>query len=284
VRADELALARYLELLPGLRADPRLALWDQLLRDLGLFEHLSDGEPASALLHRFARETIAPRFAELGWDERAGEPAEQQQLRARLAVALAHYGDAAAIAEGSARFARYASAPASVAPSLVEAVLDIAGRHADAQTYDALLALARRAPTSSERFRAYRALTTASDPALAARTVQLALDPGVPQIIRHEVLASVAGNGHRRLAWDFAREHVDALLADMKLYDSGRFFTQIIEGSALATSADELAAFAREHLGEDALIEVRRAEDEIRTRAALKARLLPQLEAALAAR
>ena len=255
-----------------------------MLRDFTVFEALSEGEPARADFDRFARAILAPRFAELGWDERPGEPVEQQQLRARLAVALAHAGDAAAIAEGRARFRRFAAAPASVAPPMVEGVLDIAGRHADAATYDTLLAIAKRAPTSVERFRAYRALATAEDPALAARTVELAVDPEVPQLMRQELLANVARNGHRRLAWDWARAHVDPLLADMKLYDGGRFFTEIVEGAASAAFADELVAFARERLGEDALVEVRRGEDEIRTRAALKARLLPQLAAVFASR
>ena len=158
MRADPRELARYVELLPGVRGEPRLAIWEQLLRDFTVFEALTEGEPERADFDRFARELLAPRFADLGWDERPGEAAEQRQLRARLAVALAHAGDAAAIAEGRARFQRFVAAPANVAPSMVEAVLDIAGRHADAATYDALLAIAERAPTSVERFRAYRAL------------------------------------------------------------------------------------------------------------------------------
>ena len=141
-----------------------------------------------------------------------------------------------------------------------------------------------RAPSSEERFRAYRAMTTARDPALAARTVQLALDRDVPQIIRHEVLASVARWDHRELAWAYAREHAAALLADMKLYDGGEAFATIVSASASTATADELAAFARERLPVDALIEVRRGEDEIRTRAALKSRLWPELAATVAGR
>ena len=81
-----------------------------------------------------------------------------------------------------------------------------------------------------------------------------------------------------------ARDHAEALLADMKQYEGGRRFAQMVDGAADATTADELEAFAREKLPEGALVEVRRAADEIRTRAALKARLAPQLAAALAAR
>ena len=120
-------------------------------------------------------------------------------------------------------------------------------------------------------------MATARDPALAALTVELALDRDVPQIIRHELLASVARWDHLELAWTYAREHADALLADMKLFDGGRAFAAIVATSASAATADELEAFARARLPADALVDVRRGEDEIRTRAALKARLWPEL-------
>ena len=42
---------------------------------------------------------LAPRFARLGWDERADEPTEGRQLRGRLAATLSRYGDAATIAD-----------------------------------------------------------------------------------------------------------------------------------------------------------------------------------------
>ena len=279
VRADQAPLARWLALVERIDDEPRLALWDQLLDDLERFDRLSVGEPERPAFHRFAVSVVAPRFARLGWEERADEPAEARQLRGRLAATLSRYGDAATIAEGQRRFARWVGEPASLAPSLVNAVIGIAGRHADVATYETLLALARRAPTSEERFRAYRAAATARDPALAARTLPLALDRDVPQIIRHELLASVARSDHLALAWSFARSHADALLADMKLFDGGQAFAGIVATSSSAATADELEAFARARLTDDALVEVRRAEDEIRTRARLKARLWPELAA-----
>ena len=284
VRAGQAPLARWVALVERIDDEPRLAIWDQVLADVERFDRLSVGEPARPALHRFVVGLVAPRFARLGWDERADEPTEARQLRARLAATLSRYGDAATIAEGQRRFARWVAEPTSLAPSLVNTVFEIAGRHADVATYETLLALARRAPTSEERFRAYRAMATARDPALAARTVELVLDRDVPQIVRHELLASVALWDHRELAWAFAREHAGALLADMKLFDGGRAFTAIVAMSASAATADELDAFAQARLPADALVEVRRGEDEIRTRAALKARLWPELAARLADR
>jgi aminopeptidase N len=282
VRADQASLARWLALVDRIEDEPRLALWDQLLSDFERFDRLSVGEPERPAFHRFVVRVVAPRFAHLGWDEQPDESSEARQLRGRLATALSRYGDAATIAEGQRRFARWLAEPASLAPSLVNAVVASAGRHADLATYETLLALARRAPTSEERFRAYRAMATARDPALAERSMQLALDRDVPQIIRHELLASVARSDHLELAWSFARAHADALLADMKLFDGGRAFSAVVAKSASAATADELEAFARARLPDDALIEVRRAEDEIRTRARLKARLWPELAATVA--
>jgi aminopeptidase N len=284
VRADQAPLARWLALVERIDDEPRLAIWDQLLADLERFDQLSVGEAARPALHRFAVGVLAPRFARLGWDERAGEPDEARQLRARLAETLSDYDDAATIAEGKRRFVRWVAEPASLAPSLVNAVVEIAGRHADAAIYETLLDLARRAPSSEERFRAYRAMAKARDPALAARTVQLTLDRDVPQIVRHDLLAAVARSDHSELAWAYARDHADALLADMKRFDGGQAFAKIVSTSASAATADELEAFAQARLPADALVEVRRGEDEIRTRAALKSRLWPELATRIAGR
>src|SRR5678815_5758755 len=141
VRADQAPLARWLALVERIDDEPRLAIWDQLLADAQLVEALEVGEAARPALHRFAVGVLAPRFAKLGWEERAGEPDEARQLRARLAATLSRYGDAATIAEGQRRFARWVAEPASLSPSLVNAVVEIAGRHADVATYETLLTL-----------------------------------------------------------------------------------------------------------------------------------------------
>jgi aminopeptidase N len=282
VQAGRMPLAQYVGLLRGLGTEPRLAVWHQVLRDLVLFDRLGSGEPARQALHRFAVRLIAPRFAQLGWDEKPGESAEDRQLRGELARALAWYGDAAAIAEGRARFWRFVADPSSLPPSLVDGVVDIAGRHADQATYDALKRLAEQALTSEQKFRFYRAAASALHPALAAQSLQLSTASEVPQIIRNEIAADVARSGHLDAAWDHARRTADARLADMTRGDANRYFGDIVETSASASRADELEAFvAARNLAEGALVNARRTGDEIRTRARLKARLWPQLEATL---
>jgi hypothetical protein len=141
--------------------------------------------------------------------------------------------------------------------------------------------LAEQALTSEEKFRYYRAAGAALDPALAAQALRLAQASEVPQIIRNEIVAEVARNGHLDAAWDYARQQADALLTDMTMGAANSYFGEVVETSAAGARADELEAFGKARLPEGALVNARRTGDEIRTRARLKARLLPQLESTL---
>ena len=71
---------------------------------------------------------------------------------------------------------------------------------------------------------------------------------------------------------------------DREPYGGGLALAAIVSASGSTATADELEAFARARLPVDALVEVRRGEDEIRTRAALKSRLWPELAASVADR
>jgi aminopeptidase N len=281
VQADRASLASYVGLLRRLGAEPRRALWHQVLSDLERLDQITLNESSRTSMHEFAVQLLAPRFAQLGWDEKAAESVEDRQLRGELAQALSDYGDAAVIAAGRARFARLAADPSSVPTSLIDAVVNIAGRHADQATYDTLKGLAERALTTEEKFRYYRALGRVLDPALADQALRLASASAVPQIIRNDIVADVARSDHLDAAWAYAREHSDALLADMTVGAGSRYFGRIVETSASAAQADELEDFVKARLPEGALINAHRTADEIRTRAKLKARLLPQLESAL---
>ena len=282
VRSGQLPLSSWLALVRHLGDEPRLAVWLRLLDDLQGFDRLLIDDPARASLHRFAVRLIQPRFARLGWDEKPGESIEDRRLRGLLAEALSRYDDAATIAEGRARFRAYLDDQRSVPPALVEAVLGSTGRHADAATWAQLEGLARSALGSEEQLRYYRALGQARDPALAARNLALATDAAVPRLARTEMLEQVARNSHLRTAWDYARNHVDALLADLTRYAGGRYLGSIVDTAASPEIADELEAFAAAKLPPDAVADARRAGDKIRTRALHKARLQPQLAAALA--
>ena len=280
LQSGQQPLASHLALMARVASEPRLAIWLRTLADLARFESIAD-EATRPALRRYAIGLVKPRFAALGWEERSGESSEDRLLRPRLAMALAEADDAETLAEGRARFTRSLAEPQSVPASMTTAVAQVAARGADAATWEQLRSRADGALATADKFRDYRALAAARDPALAERAMALATAREVPQLVRRRLLEAVAQAGHREAAWAYAQAHADELLADVKRYDNGKTFAAIAQGSASAAMADRLLAFAQSKLPADALPEIRRTEDEIRTRARLQERLLPGLKAAL---
>ncbi|MES2756847.1 MAG: M1 family metallopeptidase [Pseudomonadota bacterium] len=281
VMANRMQLDSYLKLVSKYGAEPRFAIWDGVLDNLGTLERLAADEPEQALVQRFIVDLVSPKFARLGWDERAGEPQEDRQLRSRLAGMLVRAGDPAAIAQARSRFARYLADPAAVSPSMIDFVVGAAGRNADQATHDALTARVLQTQSAEERGRISAALASTRDPALSARTLQLALSPQLPVQMTTWIVPMVAGNGHIDQAWAFAVVHRDALNKNMDSMSQNRAFSGIVASSTKEAHADMMESYVKQHFGPDAVTEAQRVGNGIRIRAALKARLLPQVRAAL---
>jgi aminopeptidase N len=280
VSSGRLQLDSYLKLVQRYGDEPRLAVWQSIMSNLGTLDQLAHGEPEQPLIRRFVRDFARPKFARLGWEEKAGEPIEDRELRALLAAALARAGDEQAIAEARARFTRYLADPSSVSPSMLNFVTIIAGRYADASTYDAMVKRVMNSTNDEERNRVRRALESVQDPALAARTLRLAISPELPPHLAVNVVPNVARE-HLPEAWKFAVEHRDELLKNESALGRNRTFASIVSGSANAADADMMEEYVRQNFGPDALVEAQRTGNGIRIRAAQKARLLPQVRAAL---
>jgi aminopeptidase N len=281
VAANRLQLDSYLKLVSAYRDEPRVAVWDSILSNLGTLDTLAIGEPERPLIRRYLIELAGPKFKKLGWDEKPGEPVEDGQLRAMLAGALARAGDPAAIAEGRARFARYLTDPTSVSPAMIDFVMHVAGRYADQATYDAIASRAMQTQNNEERNRFGRALASALDPQLAARTLQLALSHQLPTQLTTNIVPGVARNEHIDQAWTFAVAHRDELMKNQDAVSRTRAFPGIVSSSSNAVHADMMEAYVKQNFGPDALAEAERVGNGIRIRAMQKARLLPQVRAAL---
>lgn len=280
VSAGRMQLDSYLNLVSQYRNEQRLAVWESIAGNLGNLYQLSRGEPQQELIRKFIIGFAKPKFNELGWDEKQSDSTEDKRLRALLATTLARAGDEEAIREAKTRFARYLEDPSSVSPSMLDFVIGTAGRYADAATYDALTRRALETTSGEERNRFGRALMSAQDPALAARTLQLALSPQLPPHLASVIVPGVARE-HLDLAWKFAVEHRDQLLKNLDAMSSNRAFAEVVSASNRAADADMMENYVRQNFGPDALVEAQRVGNGVRIRAAQKARLLPQVGAAL---
>jgi aminopeptidase N len=257
-----------------------VAVWDAILSNLRTLDSLARGEPEQALIRRFLIDFARPEFERLGWEEKPGETAEDTQLRGMLAMALARAGDPKAIEEGKARFARYVQDPSSVPPSMIDFVTGTAGRYADKATYELLAARAASAPTSEERNRFGRAMTSALDPQLAARTLQSLLSPQTPPDLVPYIVGGVASE-HLDQTWKFATANRDALLDNMEALGRNALFASIVASSSNPAHAEMMEAYMRKNFGPDGVVEAERVGNGVRIRADQKARLLPQVRAAL---
>jgi aminopeptidase N len=222
-------------------------------------------------------------FSHLGWDARPNESSNDTLLRNLIIDRLGYFGDEAVVAEARARFARFLAAPDSLAPDLRSPVCAIVARHADAATWEQIYALARSARGIEEQRRYYGALQYAADPVLAGRALALSLADEQSTTFAVRMVTGVAFNGDQpALAWDFARGHADALLAKLPAFGRNRYFPTVAAAFNDAARADELEAFVAGKLPPEARPETAKIAEQIRFKAVLKARVVPEIDAWIA--
>ena len=274
-------LGAYLKLVARYRDEPRLSVWQIIIASFDSLATLAEGEPERPLVRRHLISLVTPKFKQLGWQEKPGESADERSLRPLLARALAKAGDPAAMAQGSALFKRYLADPSSVSPAMREFAIEVAARGADQQLYDVIAARATQATSAEESERFSHALAGATDPALARRTLQLALSSDLPAQLTTQIVPGVAQGGHRGLAWEFALANRAALLKDQESVNQNQLFPSLVSDSSNPADADMMERYVASNFGPDAQVEAQRVGNAIRTRATQKQRLLPQVRAAL---
>ena len=276
-----IALAGYFKLLDKYADEPRFAIWGSIMDSLATLDSLAKNEPEQAAIRRFVIALASPRMNKLGWDVKAGDTPEDLQLRSLLASALARSGDAGAIAQAKAGLQRYLKDPASVDVSMVDFVVGTSGRNADQQTYEQMVERTLQTQNTEERGRFGRAILMAQDPALAARSLNLALSDALPAAMTSGVVPLVSYAGHSEQAWAFALANRDRLLKDLESGGKNRLFPGIVGSSNKPADADMMEAYVKQTFGADSQTEAARVANDIRTRAKQKQALLPQVRAAL---
>jgi aminopeptidase N len=262
--------------------EARAAIWSALASQLRALDTMAEGTPEQAAVRRFARTLAGPAFARLGWDEKPGESVDQRALRPLLATLLIRSGDENIIEQGRARFVRFRQNPSSAAPAMREVIVLAEGVRIGEASYATLAARLMQSDSAEERAAVAVAITSAADPALAARTLQLALSDALPAQITSLLVSQVADAGHIALAWDFAVQHRDALLRDQEALGKNAFFPSLVSRSADPAQAEMMERWVSASFGPEAEPEALKVGNAVRTRALHKQRLMPQVAGALA--
>ncbi|HUI38767.1 MAG TPA: ERAP1-like C-terminal domain-containing protein, partial [Thermoplasmata archaeon] len=155
---------------------------------------------------------LSSEMARLGLAERAGEPEVAAVLRGRVASSLAPLDRD--FARGLAR--RYAEYR-SVAPDLRWPVLFSYASLGGASEHDELLRALRAAPDEGDALRLERSLARFPDPALVARTLDLALAPPFNRAHLQAVVREAALNPAGRTAvWEWIRSTMHTVEPEYK--------------------------------------------------------------------
>ena len=279
--AGEQPLSDYLDLAAAVPADAAPELWQEVAGALSSIDYYYEGDAKQqAAFRKYAKATLQPVFARLGWEATPGEADPVRRLRSTLIGALSGLDDQAVVAEAQRRFTAGGDAVPVV---LRNVILGIVARNADAATWDKLHAQAQAETTPLIKDQLYGLLAIAKDDALAKRALDLALtdEPGATNSAG--MISRVAGQ-HPDMAFDYAvahREQVD------KLVDStsrSRYYPGIGGGSRDPKMVDKLNAFADAYIAKSS----RRATDTaiagIKYRREVIEKRLPQVTAWLAKR
>ena len=280
VLAERAPLSDYLDLATALSRDEAYVIADQIADTIASLDRTLRGAACAEEFRKWARALLAPHLARLGWDSKPGESPLDTQLRTSLLHTLGALADAGVVAEAQRRFAAFLKDARALDGNLRGPVFTIVGRNADEATYEQLHALGKAEDGTEQKRTLYGALCHARTPDLARKTLALALGDELPPKESARLVGRVASEAELpEMAWEFARTHLDALLARLPAFSANDYVPGIFRAFSDAARADELEAFAKASLPPAVAAQVAKAADEIRFKAALKARLPADVDA-----
>ncbi len=270
----------YLQLIDSLRGEKSLAVWGQILGVLEEMDRLEREKPGRKPLREFAIGMLRPVFESVGWQPKPNEPRNVGLLRVYLIEALAWYGDTTMIDEARERFGLMLKQPESLSPDLRPVVVRVAGRYADASTWNQLHDLARQAMRTEEKRMYYDGMQQSLDPKLAEQTLSISLTDEMRPAEKNQNLFRVAeARDGDRLVWDFFLAHDDKLMADIDGFRRHRYIPGTMNRAVDPAMADELLKYMQSKRAGDPTIEAERAAERIRYRGELRDRAVGDIDA-----
>ncbi|MEO8439685.1 MAG: M1 family metallopeptidase [Spartobacteria bacterium] len=278
-QADRAPLSRYFAVVDQVLKDDQVAVYDQVIDTFSFINRLLAGDPIRPRFQQYARALLRPAFDRVGWAAKPGEKPTTGFLRTSLIRGLGLLNDSDIIAGCRSRFDGFLGDPTTVPPDLRPTIFAVVGRYADSGTWEKLHKLGLKTTSTEEKQYLYEALGQALEPKLISRTIALALTDELPTSRAAGLLPYAARYGeHPELVWEYAREHMKALLAKQDALGINGFAASLFTFFADPKDALTLERYAKTNLPSSAQTSVAKAVDEIGFRAEFKKQLVPQLE------
>ena len=230
----------------GQAGDPDVSVWDAVLGPLRSIDRIALDEDRAAVA-AFVRRLARPKFEQLGWQPQPGEDERSGTLRANLFRVLGTYGgdDNVRGRAGDLHHA-YLSDRTAVHADLLGAIVSVIAWTGGEREYELFLERARSAPTPQEEERYLFVLPVFRQPELLERTLDMALTEIRTQNAPFVVGGSLANRWNGPLAWEWLKQHWDAVLA--RFPDNS--VSRMLEGTTTLTEphvAADVRAFLEAH-------------------------------------
>jgi len=272
----------FMELAQRAPLDAAPEVWENIAQVLaGLRDHYQDKPQQRAALERFARARLSPVLARIGWSAAGNEAAPVVNLRETLILTLGKMGDEAVLAEARRLYAASVSDSNALPAALRRPVLAVIAANADAAIWEQLHARAKAESANAAKNELYELLASVRDPALAQRTLDLALTDEPGATIGASMISAVAVR-HPDLAFDFAQAHYAQVESKVEAGSRSRYFPALGKYSADPAMVGKLRAYARQYLTAEAAGDTNTAIAAVEYRIKVRSQRLPQIDAWLA--
>jgi aminopeptidase N len=276
-------LASYLALVAAMGTDLVPRAWEQISSALETIEYAERGMSGHEAFTNYARSILRPEFERLGWNARANEAADVQQLRRELMGDLGTWGDQGVIDEARRRFASFIADHRAIAPDDQPVILSVVARYADAATFQQLHVLAKTTRDQSERTRFFSALMLVRDQQLASQAARIALSTDIPpqsDSMRLTLVFDLAPD-HQQLAWMTFSQNSEALLKPHTLYGSLIAAQDMPLNFWSGVPLAELETWVRAHVPAEMSTEIERGMEAARFKLTEKTALVREADAYL---
>jgi aminopeptidase N len=264
----------YLDLVKATPRDADPQIWGDIAGSLRSLDAYYEGDAArQAKFRTFAIAQLAPVFARVGWDAKAGEADPVKVLRTDLIEALGALGDRAVVEE-----ARRRHASQELPGELRRSILGVVARHADAATWEQLHAAAKAEKTPLVKDDLYMLLSSTQDVALAKRALELALtdEPGATNSAG--MIRTVASL-HPDLAFDFAVAHREQVDAKVDSTSRARYYPRLANNSLDPAMVGKVQAYAQAYVAPGSRRASETAMANVTYRVGVRKERLPAIDA-----
>jgi aminopeptidase N len=280
VQAGQSDIGAVLSLVPALATDRTSGVMNVLTMEIQATADTMATPAALDGYRAWVRSVFAPVLARLGWTPGPNEPDDTRALRADVIGVLGGAGgDRDVRSRARALVDAYLSGTGTIDPTLATTVVDLAAASGDAALYDRYLERFTSTNTPEEKDRFLRALGLFEDPALVARTVDLALSPKVRTQDAGTLLAAVLASPHGwTVGWPLVRDRWNDVGRRLDPFFGMTTIVEALGAVCDARAVPDLREFFRAHAPTGAARTLRQSLERMTSCAAVRQAQGPALE------